>query len=100
MRGSGMSVCGLLYATVSEQTRTHKGKGNYVASVAASASSCNAASVSPAQRYHLQLKEQRQMKNFSQFSYRIDFRSKKGRALLLALDSNVMKTNDMHARRN
>lgn len=41
---------------------------------------CNAASVSPAQRYHLQLKEQRQMKNFSQFSYRIDFRSKKGRA--------------------
>lgn len=61
---------------------------------------CNAASVSPAQRYHLQLKEQRQMKNFSQFSYRIDFRSKKGSALLLALDSNVMKTNDMHARRN
>lgn len=61
---------------------------------------CNTASVSPAQRYHLQLKEQRQMKNFSQFSYRIDFRSKKGRALLLALDSNVMKTNDMHARRN
>lgn len=45
MRGSGMSVCGLLYATVSEQTRTHKGKGNYVASVAASASSCNTATL-------------------------------------------------------
>lgn len=33
-----------------------------------------------AQRYHLQLKEQRQMKNFLQFSYHIDFQGKKGRA--------------------